>query len=433
MKINLANYFEFTQNNTTWHTEFIAGLTTFLTMSYVVIVYPAMMNSVGIDGKSVFVATCLAAAFGSILMGTIAKYPVALAPSMGLAAYFTFGIINKMAIPWPIALGIVFISGILFLILALTKIRQHIITAIPLSIKIAIAAGMGLFLAAIALKNIGILVLTNHISLAPHIIFNAPCWLCLLAIIIMTLLDFYEIKGAILIGIIATTLLGIILHITPFNGIFSFPPHIHTTFLALQLPVQINHHFIIAIFTFFIVALFDNTGTLIGVLHLGKLIPPDGQIKRLPSVFIADSIATIFGSLLGTSSVGSYIESASGVRAGGRTGVTAIVVGILFLFTLFFQPLAASIPTYATAAALLYIATLMLRPMKYADWKNISEYVPALITVLAIPITFSLAVGIGIGLLSYVILNLSMRKINKLNISLLLLTTIFAIYLCLPN
>lgn len=433
MKINLANYFEFKQNNTNWQIELIAGLTTFLTMSYVVIVYPAMMNSVGIDGKSVFVATCLAAAFGSILMGVIAKYPIALAPSMGLAAYFTYGIIIKLAIPWQIGLGIVFISGILFLLLALTKIRQYIISAIPLSIKIAIAAGMGLFLAAIALKNIGILELTNHITLAPHIIFNTPCWLCLSAIIIIAFLDYYEIKGAILIGIISITTFGIMLHITPFNGIFSLPPHIHTTFLALKIAPHFNKHLIIAIFTFFIVALFDNTGTLIGVLHQGKLIPPDGQVKRLPQVFFADSIATLFGSLLGTSSVGSYIESASGVRAGGRTGLTAIVVGILFVCSLFFQPLAASIPSYATAAALLYIAILMLRPMKYADWRNITEYLPALITLIAIPTTFSLAEGIGIGLVSYVVINLFMMKIAKLNVALILLTSIFAIYLILPS
>ena len=288
-------------------------------------------------------------------------------------------------------------------------------------------------MAAIALKNIGILVLTNHISLAPHIIFNTPCCLCLSAILIIAFLDYHEIKGAILIGIITITTVGIILRITPFNGIFSLPPQIHTTFLALKIPLHFNKHLIIAIFTFFIVALFDNTGTLIGVLHQGKLIPPDGQVKRLPQVFFADSIATLFGSLLGTSSVGSYIESASGVRAGGRTGLTAIIVGILFLCALFFQPLAASIPSYATAAALLYIAVLMLRPMKYADWRNITEYLPALITLIAIPTTFSLAEGIGIGLVSYVVINLFMMKIAKLNIALILLTSIFAIYLILPS
>lgn len=429
----LATYFKFEKVNTTWHIEILAGLTTFLTMSYVVIVYPAMMSSVGIDGKSVFVATCLAAALGSILMGIIANYPIAVAPAMGLGAYFAFGIINKLHIPWQIALGIVLLAGILFLLLAMTQIRQVIIMAIPLSIKIAIAAGIGLFLAIIALKNLNIITLGQHILLSPHITFNIQIVLCIVGVLIISLLDYHQIKGAILIGILSISVIGIILNITPFKGIFSLPPHMHTTFLALKLPAFTNKNVFIAIFTFFIAALFDNTGTLIAVLYQGKLMPEDGQIQKLKNVFLADSIATIIGSLLGTSSVGSYIESSSGVRAGGRTGVTAIIVGVLFLCCLFLQPLAASIPTYATAAALLYVAILMLKPIKYVQWRQMSEFVPALITLLAIPITFSLADGIGLGLLGYVIINFLCLKIEKLNLALLLITAIFAVYLCIPS
>lgn len=429
----LATYFNFKKYNASWHTEIIAGITTFLTMSYIIIVYPAMMNSVGIDGKSIFVATCLAAAFGSIFMGLIANYPIALAPAMGLGAYFAYGIVNKLGIPWQTGLGIVLLAGILFLLLAMTKIRQAIIVAIPLSIKIAIAAGIGLFLAVIALKNLNIITLSQHILLSQHITFNLQIVLCLIGVLFISFLDYHQIKGAILIGILSITLIGIVLKITPFIGIFSIPPQMHTTFFALKLPAFSNKNILIAIFTFFIAALFDNTGTLIAVLYQGKLMPSDGQIQKLKNVFIADSVATIIGSLLGTSSVGSYIESSSGVRAGGRTGVTAIIVGLLFLCSLFFQPFAASIPAYATAAALIYVAILMLKPIKYIEWRQLSEFIPALITLLAIPITFSLADGIGLGLLFYVIINFLCLKIEKLNIALLLITAIFTVYLCIPS
>lgn len=429
----LTEYFSFEKLNTTWRIEFIAGLTTFLTMSYVVIVYPAMLNSVGVNGKAVFVATCLAAAFGSILMGLFARYPIALAPSMGLAAYFTYGVINKYGIPWPDAFGMVFMGGILFLLLTVTQLRQKIVNAIPHSIKTSIAAGIGLFLAAIALKNIGLLQLTSHLSLAQHITVTPQLWLCLFGLLLIAMLDYLGVLGAILIGILVVTCCGILLKITPFIGIYSLPPSISPTFGSLHFHLAFNSNLLIVIFTFFMVALFDNTGTLIAVLHQAKLIPTDGQIKRLPQVFLSDSIATLFGACLGTSTVGSYIESASGVRAGGRTGVTAIIVGLLFLITLFFQPLAATIPAYATAAALLYVACLMLHPIKYIEWPTLTESIPALITLFSIPITFSIAHGIGLGLVSYVVLNLITGKWAKLNITLYVLTAIFAVYLLLPS
>lgn len=425
----LTDYFEIKKLNSSWRIEFIAGFTTFLTMAYVVIIYPAMLNSAGINGKAVFVATCLSAALGSILMGAFARYPIALAPSMGLAAYFTYGVIIKFGIPWNDAFGMVFMGGLLFLILTLTRMRQQILNAIPNSIKIAIAAGMGLFLGAIALKNIGILQLSTTLTIAKHITFSPQLFLCLTGFLLIALFEYIGILGSILIGILIITFCGIILKITPYVGFYSLPPSIHPTLGALHLNFRFESHYLIAIFTFFIIALFDNTGTLIGVLHQGKLIPPGGQIKRISKVFLADSITTLVGSCLGTSTVGSYIESAAGVRAGGRTGVTAITVGMLFLVTLFFQPFAAMIPAYATAAALLYVACLMLYPIKYIEWKNFTESIPALITLISIPLTFSIAEGVGLGLISYVVLNLLTRNFAKLNLVLYILNIIFVFYL----
>ncbi len=425
----LQKYFDFKTLNTNYRTEIIAGLTTFLTMAYVIVVYPAMLNSVGVNGKAIFVATCLAAAFGSILMGVISNYPIALAPSMSLGGYFVYSVISQYGIPWPQALGATFIAGCLFFLLTVSGIRQQVITTLPNAIKIGMSAGIGLFLGAIACKNIGIIHLTSHIVLTTHIVFSADIFLCLLGLLLIALLDHFAVPGAILWGIILITICGIVLKLTPFLGIFSLPPSMADSFLALQLPQLHTLKIFTIIFTFVFVAFFDNTGTLIGILQQAKLIAPDGKAANLKRAFFADSIATMVGSCLGTSSVGSYIESAAGTRAGGRTGLTAIVVGLLFLLALFLAPLASSIPVYATAAALLYIALLMLRLLFTMDWRIYSEFIPAVITACAIPFTFSIVDGIGLGLVCYLLINLITRNFSKINLALIILTSIFIAYL----
>lgn len=393
------NIFNLKKHNTSLSIEIIAGITTFLTMAYIMVVFPSILGGIGLDSKALFTATCLVAAIGSILMGFIANYPIALAPSMSLVGYFAFSLILKDKIPYAEALSIVFIAGLLFLLLSLSGWREKIINAIPACIKVGIASGVGLFLAAIALKNINIFDLTSHLVFAQHIVFNAQMALCILGVVLMAILDRYRVLGAIMLGIIIVTVIGIYLHKTPFLGIYSLPPSIAPVFASLQLPHEISIKLIVAVFTFLFVAFFDNTGTLIVVLHQEK------KITRVKQAFIADSIATMTGAFFGTSSVGSFIESAAGVRAGGRTGLTAVVVGILFLSALFFQPLAATIPAYATAAALLYVAFLMQRPLRHLHWHESREWLPAVLTALVIPFTFSIADGVIVGILAYLLLS----------------------------
>lgn len=416
------------QHKTSLSIELIAGLTTFLTLAYVVIVYPSILGAVGIDPKAAFTATCLVGAIGSILMGLWANYPIALAPSMSLAGYFAFGVIAKYGIAWPEALGAVLIAGILFFILAMTGVRQQIVNAIPDTIKIALAAGIGLFLAVIALKNMNLILLNNHITLAKHFEFSPPVILFISTVILISLLDYFGVIGAILIGMLLTTVVGLLLGYDHFHGIFALPPSIKSSWAILQMPDFLNIKIALSIFTFLFVAFFDNTGTLIAVLQAGNLLQEDKSL-RIKEAFLADSTATIIGAFLGTSSVGSYIESAAGVRAGGRTGLTAIVVGILFLAALFFSPLAAMVPVFATSAALFYIAILMQSSLKIIRWREITESIPALITLLAIPFMFSIADGIGLGLMSYVLLNIFARRWYKMNAILLGLAVVFAIYL----
>jgi adenine/guanine/hypoxanthine permease len=403
-------------------TEILAGVTTFCTMAYVIMVNPMLLHSTGMDYGAVFVATCLSAAFGSLLMGLLGNYPIALAPSMGLNAYFTYFVVQQLHFSWQQALGTVFIAGILFALITFAGVRQWLINGMPHALKLGICAGIGLFLAVIGLKNLGVIAPHFHLAL----LFNIKVLLCLSGLCLMIVLSCLRVLGTILLGIFAITVAGILLGLTHLHGFVAKPPSLLPTLLQLQLPHHLQMVPVILVFLF--VMLFDNTGTLIAVLQQANLLEKENKTPRLGRALFADSTATIMGSLLGTSPTGSYIESAAGVRAGGRTGVTSIVVAILFLGALFFAPLAAAIPEYATAAALLFVAGLMLKNLMYLPWRDLTESLPALITVLVIPLTFSIADGVSAAFISYVVLKTLCGKAKELNLGIWSIALLCVVY-----
>lgn len=411
--------------------EMIAGLTTFFTMAYIIVVNPIILSKAGMDYGSVFVATCLSAAVGCFLMGFLANYPIALAPSMTLNAYFSFYVIQQLHYSWQAALGIVFLSGLLFALLCITQLRQWLIYTMPHSLKMAIAGGIGLFLVVIAFKSLGIHL---QIGYAGLFVINKKIWLCVLGVLLAVVLDRFRVIGAILISMLAITILGIVFNLVHFTSFMAMPPSIDPTFLKLAMPPLVDLQSYIVILIFLFVALFDNTGTLIAVLHEAKLLPgsnKEGKSVRLGRALFADSLASMVGAVFGTSSTGSYIESAAGVRSGGRTGLTSIIVGILFLLALFFAPLAKTIPDYAAAAALLYVGILMSRNLLAINWRDLTEWLPALICVCIIPISFSIADGIAAGFISYVLLKALMRKRKELDVGLWLIAGLCVIYLAM--
>jgi adenine/guanine/hypoxanthine permease len=423
----LERYFQLNAHGTTVRTEIVAGFTTFLTMAYIMFVNPAILSDAGMDRGAVFVATCIGTAIGTLIMGLYANYPLALAPGMGLNAYFTYGVVKGMHYSWEVALGAVLISGVLFLILSLLKLREWIVDAIPQSLKMAISAGIGLFLGIIALHNAGIvtgspdtLVTLGDVK-APSVILAVCGFLAIVA------LDARRVPGAIIISVLAVTAVGIALGISPYGGIAAAPPSLAPTFLKLDIKGALDAGLIAIIFAFFFVDLFDNTGTLVGVAHRAGLISKDGKIPRLNRVFIADSTATICGSLLGTTTVTSYIESAAGVRAGGRTGLVGVVVAVLFLLSLFFSPLAGSVAAYATAPALLYVACLMTRGLAEIDWEDPTEYAPAVITAIAMPLTYSIATGIAFGFIAYAAVKLLAGRWSQVSPALAILALLFLV------
>ena len=421
----LQNLFHLRENGTNVRTEIVAGATTFLTMAYIALVNPQILSAAGMDKGAVFVATCAASALATVFMALYANYPLALAPGMGLNAYFTYGVVLGLHYPWQVALGAVFFSGCLFLALSVTPVRRWIIDTIPMSQKIAISAGIGLFLGIIALKDAGIVV-ASPATLVTLGDVKAPSTLLAAAgFVAMVALDRRQVPGAIIIAVLGTALVGIVLHISPFVGVASLPPSLAPTFLALDLKAALDVGVATIIFVFLFVDLFDNTGTLVGVAYRAGLIDQNGHIPRLGRVLTVDSTASIVGSLLGTSTVTSYIESAAGVRAGGRTGLTGIVVAALFLFTLFFAPLAESVPEYATAPALFFVACLMARGFSELDWSDVTEYAPAVVTALMMPLTFSIANGIAFGFITYAGVKLLAGRWKEASPSLLVLAAIF--------
>ena len=391
----LERLFKLSEHGTNVRTEIIAGMTTFLTMAYIIFVNPAILSDAGMDHGAVFVATCLAAAIGCFIMGFVANYPIAQAPGMGLNAFFTYSVVLGMGYTWQVALAAVFVSGILFVLLSIFKIREWIINSIPMSLRTGISAGIGLFLAFIALKNAGIVVDNPATLVSMGAITSVPAVLGAIGFFLTIALVHRGVKGGVMIAILAVTGLGLIFGDVQYHGIMSAPPSIAPTFLQLDFSAVFELGMISVVFAFLFVDLFDTAGTLVGVAQKADLIGKDGKIPRLNKALLADSTATSVGALLGTSNTTSYIESVSGVAAGGRTGLTAVVVGIFFLLALFFSPLAGMIPAYATAGALFYVAILMLSGLVSIDWRDLTEAAPVVVTCLLMPLTFSIAEGIS--------------------------------------
>ncbi|WP_298722618.1 NCS2 family permease [uncultured Ferrovibrio sp.] len=423
----LDRYFKLAENGTTVRTEVLAGITTFLTMAYIVFVNPAILADAGIDRGAAFVATCLAAAIGTAIMGLYANYPVALAPGMGLNAYFTYGVVLGMGHSWQVALGAVFVSGVLFLILSVLPIREKIINSIPTSQKFAIGAGIGLFLGLIGLKNAGIVVDNPATLVALGKLTVPTVGMAILGFFIIAVLDHRKIPGAIMISILGVTVLGILFGLSPFGGIASAPPSLAPTLLQMDISGALSLGLLTIVFAFLMVDLFDTAGTLVAVAPRAGLLEPDGKLKRLGKALVADSTATIAGAALGTSTTTSYIESAAGIRVGGRTGLTAVVVAILFVLAIFFAPLAGSIPAYATAPALIFVACVMTSSLARIDWEDITEYLPAVITAVMMPFTFSIATGIGLGFITYVVLKALTGKGKDIHPVMAAVAIIFAI------
>jgi AGZA family xanthine/uracil permease-like MFS transporter len=423
----LESLFRLRENGTTVRTEIVAGATTYLTMAYIAFVNPMILSDAGMDHGAVFVATCLASALATALMALFANYPLALAPGMGLNAYFTYGVVKGMHFTWEVALGAVFLSGVLFLVLSVTHIRTWIVDAIPASQKMAISAGIGLFLGIIAFKEAGIVVTSPETLVTLGNLKDPAALLACAGFLVMVALDRLAVPGAVIIAVLGTALAGLLLGISKFAGIVDLPPSLAPTFLALDLRGALDTGLITIVFVFLFVDLFDNTGTLVGVAHHAGLLDREGHLPRIGRVFIADSLAAIGGALLGTSTVTSYIESASGIKAGGRTGLTAMTVAVLFLLTLFLAPLAHSIPAYATAPALLFVACLMARGFSEWDWDDPTEYAPAVVTALTMPLTFSIANGIAFGFISYAAVKLLSGRVGETSPMLLILAALFVV------
>lgn len=391
-------------------TEVLAGITTWLTMAYIVVVNPAILSAAGIDPGAAFVATCVAAAIGSVAMGVFANLPLALAPGMGLNAYFTFAVVKGMGIPWQTALGAVFLSGVLFLIVSLLRVREWLITAIPLPLKLGIGAGIGLFLGLIGLKEMGVVVADPATFVTLGALGKTPTLLSCLGFLVIAGLAARRVTGAILIGIVLTAAIGVPLGLTQFHGIVALPPSLAPTFLQLDIKGALSLGLPVVVLTFFLVDVLDNAGTLIATTQRAGLVSPDGSVPRLKQALLADSGGAILGAVLGTSTTTSYIESAAGIQAGGRTGLTAIVVGVLFLLTLFFAPLATAIPAFATAPALVFVACLMAGALRDVNWDDATDFVPAVVLALTMPFTFSIATGIGLGFIVYAAIKLMSGK-----------------------
>jgi len=423
----LERTFELEKHATNVRIELLAGLTTFMTMAYIIFVNPAILADAGMDKGAVFVATCLAAAFGSAFMGLYANYPVALAPGMGLNAYFTYGVVKGMGHAWETALGAVFLSGILFLIVSLTPIREWVINSIPKSLKLSIAAGIGLFLAIIGLQSAGI-VKAHPATLVTLGDLKSPAVvLAVIGFILMAALDARRVPGAILIGILAAAIAGAFLGLTKFTGVVSLPPSIAPVFLKLDLVKALEIGLVTIVFTFFFVDVFDNTGTLVGVAHKAGLVNPDGTLPRVERALTVDSTAAMVGAALGTSTTTSYIESAAGVNAGGRTGLVAVTVAGLFLAALFFAPLAGAIPAFATAPALVYVACLMMSAVTEIDFADPSEFVPAVVVIVTMPLTFSIAHGIAFGFIAYAGIKLLAGRPRDVSLAVAVLAVLFVV------
>ncbi len=425
MKQTLEKIFKLQDNNTTVAKEFLAGFTTFVTMAYIIFVNPQMMAASGMDLGASFVGTCIAASIACFAMGFYSNWPVGLAPGMGLNAFFTYTVVGEMGYSWEIALGAVFLAGILFVIISITPLRQWMLNSIPMNLRIAMGAGVGLFVGFIGLKTGGIIIQNDATFLSLGNLKNIETLLAAIGFLLILVLAIRKITGAIIIGVFAVTIIGSLLGLIEFNGIVSPPPDLSPIFMKLDILGALDLAMISIIISFLFVNLFDTAGTLLGVASRANLIEDSGKIKYLDKALKADSTASVAGSFLGCSPVTSYVESSAGVEAGGRTGLTGITVGIFFLVAIFFSPLASMVPSYATAGALIYVAILMLSGMEKLDWSDNTELLPALIMIIMIPLTFSIANGIAIGFVSFVILKFAAGKKSEISLGAWLLFIIF--------
>ena len=430
----LEKLFKLSEHNTNVKTEVVAGITTYLTMAYIIFVNPSILKLAGMDYGAVFVATCLAAAIGTLIMGLWANYPIALAPGMGLNAFFTFTVVMEMGYSWQSALGAVFFSGLIFTVLSLFKIREWIINSIPLSLRLGIAAGIGLFLALIALKSAGIVVDSPATLVTMGDLSDPKVILAIVGFFIIVSLSYRRVLGSVMIGILVVTVLSMLPIygtetgvLNQLNGVVSMPPSLAPTFMEMDLAGALEVGMLSIIFAFLFVDLFDTSGTLVAVAQQGGLLDKDKRLPRLGRALMSDSTATMAGAALGTSTTTSYIESTAGISAGGRTGLTAVVVAALFLLSLFFSPLAGSVPAYATAGALFYVAVLMTAGLAEVDWKDLTEAAPVFVAAIAMPLTFSIANGIAFGFITYAGIKLLSGRREDVSLSVLVLAALFVV------
>ena len=421
----LDNVFKLNVNGTNIKKEILAGFTTFITMSYIIFVNPQIMSTTGMDFGAVFVGTCLAASIACFIMGFVANWPVGLAPGMGLNAFFTYSVVGEMGYSWETALGAVFLSGILFFIMSVTPIRKWIIDSIPENLRIAMASGVGFFIGFIGLKNGGIIISNDATFLSLGDFSNIKTLLSALGFLLIAILTIRNIKGSIIISILVITLISLTSGLVEFNGVISYPPSLSPVFLKLDIIGAIDITMISIIASFLFVNLFDTTGTLFGVATRANFIDEKGNISNLDKALKCDSSTSIIGTFFGCAPVTSYVESSSGIESGGRTGLTAITIGFLFLFSIFLSPLASIVPSYATSGALIYVSFLILSGLQKLDWTDLSELIPSLIIVVMIPLTFSIADGISLGFIAFIVMKIASGNIKTISSGSWFLTLIF--------
>ncbi|EAP6882767.1 NCS2 family permease [Salmonella enterica] len=423
----LERVFKLREHGTTARTEVIAGFTTFLTMVYIVFVNPQILGVAGMDTSAVFVTTCLIAAFGSILMGLFANLPVALAPAMGLNAFFAFVVVQAMGLPWQVGMGAIFWGAVGLLLLTIFRVRYWMIANIPVSLRVGITSGIGLFIGMMGLKNAGVIVANPETLVSIGNLTSHSVLLGVLGFFIIAILASRNIHAAVLVSIIVTTLLGWMMGYVHYNGIVSAPPSVTSVVGHVDLAGSFNLGLAGVIFSFMLVNLFDSSGTLIGVTDKAGLADAKGKFPRMKQALFVDSISSVTGAFVGTSSVTAYIESSSGVSVGGRTGLTAVVVGILFLLVIFLSPLAGMVPPYAAAGALIYVGVLMTSSLARVNWQDLTESVPAFITAVMMPFSFSITEGIALGFISYCVMKIGTGRLRDLSPCVVIVALLFVL------
>ena len=411
----LERLFKLESHGTNPKKELIAGLTTFVTMAYIILVNPQIMSAAGMDPGASFVGTCIAAAFACFAMGLYANWPVGLAPGMGLNAFFTFTVVIEMGYSWEVALGAVFLAGILFVIMSVTPLRRWMLDSIPMNLRVAMGSGVGLFVGFIGLKSGGLIVANDSNFLSLGDFSKTETVLAGLGFLLISVLAIRKVPGAIILGVMVVTVSAMLFGLVQFQGLVSMPPDLAPTFMKLDIMGALDLTMVSIVISFLFVNLFDTAGTLLGVANRANLIDENGDVKNLDRALKADSTSSVVGAFFGCAPVTSYVESSAGVEAGGRTGLTAVVVGLLFLLAIFFSPLASIVPAYATSGALIYVAILMLGGMEKLDWSDTTELVPSLIMIVMIPLTFSIANGIALGFISYVVIKAFVGEIKSVS------------------